>query len=101
MPSPAISAAALSPVLPGRGVDWVLNTLPLAAPAASSLPIGAAWRSTSTSLSGRLEGARRFAARAAGSARALYFQAHETHQFTTWVTATGEYFLIINSSGLR
>lgn len=91
----------ISPVLPGRGVDWVLNTLP---PHGTSGEFVAHRRGVEEYiyvLKGRLEarvGSRRVRLEARD---ALYFQAHETHQFTNLGAGECEYFLIINSSGLR
>ncbi|WP_428030939.1 helix-turn-helix domain-containing protein [Ancylobacter sp.] len=91
----------ISPVLPGRGVDWVLNTLP---PHGTSGEFVAHRRGVEEYiyvLKGRLEarvGSRRVQLEPRD---ALYFQAHETHQFTNLGAGECEYFLIINSSGLR
>ncbi len=41
-----LTRRCLSPVLPGRGIDWVINTLPPRGTAGASAPIAAAWRST-------------------------------------------------------
>jgi len=91
----------ISPVLPGRGVDWVINTLP---PRGTSGEFVAHRRGVEEYIyvaRGRLEarvGTRRVILEAKD---ALYFQAHETHQFTNLGDSECEYFLIINSSGLR
>ncbi|ADH87570.1 transcriptional regulator, XRE family [Ancylobacter novellus DSM 506] len=91
----------ISPVLPGRGVDWVINTLPALGTSGEFVAHRRGVEEYIYVLKGRLEarvGARRVTLE---TGDALYFQAHETHQFTNLEAGECEYFLIINSSGLR
>jgi mannose-6-phosphate isomerase-like protein (cupin superfamily) len=91
----------LSPVLPGRGIDWVLNTLP---PKAATGEFVAHRRGVSEYiyvLKGKLSaciGQRTFIVAEGDS---LYFEADAAHSFTNVGPGQCEYFLVIDSSGLR
>jgi transcriptional regulator with XRE-family HTH domain len=91
----------LSPVLPGRGLDWVLNTLP---PKATTGEFVAHRRGVSEYiyvLKGKLSatiGERTFVVADGDS---LYFEADAGHSFTNIGSGQCEYFLVIDSSGLR
>ena len=91
----------LSPVLPGRGIDWVLNTLP---PRGTAGDFGAHRRGVEEYIyvqSGTLKaviGAEVVTLRAGD---ALYFQADANHAFTNVGKADCVYFLVIDSSRLR
>ena len=90
----------LSPVLPGRGIDFLLNTLPPRGTAGIS---GAHRRGVEEYVyvqAGTLEaaiGGDVFTLRAGDS---LYFQADATHAFTNVGEGECLYFLIIDSSRL-
>ena len=91
----------LSPVLPGRGIDWVLNTLP---PKATTGEFVAHRRGVSEYifvLKGKLSatiGERTFIVAEGDS---LYFEADAGHSFANIGPSECEYFLVIDSSGLR
>ena len=91
----------LSPVLPGRGIDWVLNTLP---PKATTGEFVAHRRGVSEYiyvLKGKLSasiGQRSFVVAEGDS---LYFEADAGHSFTNVGPGRCEYFLVIDASGLR
>ncbi|CAO3437676.1 helix-turn-helix domain-containing protein [Azospirillum endophyticum] len=86
----------LSPVLPGRGIDWVLNTLP---PGASTGEFTAHRRGVAEYiyvLRGRLcavVGERSIVVEQGDS---LYFEADAGHAFTNLGTEPCEYFLVID-----
>ena len=90
----------LSPVLPGRGIDFLLNTLP---PRGSASLFGAHRRGVEQYVyvhQGTLEagiGNERHVLRTGDS---LYFQADATHAFTNIGGEDCVYFLIIDSSRL-
>ncbi|MCG6204712.1 XRE family transcriptional regulator [Rhodopseudomonas sp. HC1] len=91
----------ISPVLPGRGVDWVLNTVPPRGTTGEFVGHRHGVEEYIYMLKGRLEvrlGARRVML---NTGDAIYFQAQEAHQFTNPDDSECEYFLIINSSSLR
>lgn len=86
----------ISPVLPGRGIDWVLNSLP---PGSSTGEFAAHQRSFSEYiyvLKGRLRatiGARVFQLEPGDS---LYFEATVGHSFANAGADLCEYFLVID-----
>jgi transcriptional regulator with XRE-family HTH domain len=91
----------LSPVLPGRGIDWVLNTLP---PGATTGEFVAHRRGVSEYifvLKGRLRaviGDRAFVVEEGDS---LYFEADAGHAFTNLGVEACQYFLVIDATRLR
>jgi transcriptional regulator with XRE-family HTH domain len=91
----------LSPVLPGRGIDWVLNTLP----AKGTTGDFTAHRRGVTEyiyvLEGKMSatiGNRAFIVSAGDS---LYFEADAGHSFTNIGSGACQYFLVIDSAGSR
>jgi transcriptional regulator with XRE-family HTH domain len=91
----------LSPVLPGRGIDWVLNTLP---PGADTGEFVAHRRGVSEYiyvLKGRLRAVVGERVIAVGEGDSLYFEADAGHSFTNIGSGACEYFLVIDSSRLR
>lgn len=92
----------ISPILPGRGVDWVLNTLP---PGSTSGEFTAHRRGTDEyiyvlqgSLEARLGGDQSHRLEAGD---ALYFQAVRTHEFRNVGKGECRYFLVIDSTPFR
>ncbi|MGQ4274574.1 helix-turn-helix domain-containing protein [Terrihabitans sp. B22-R8] len=91
----------LSPVLPARGIDWVLNTLPVGSTTGEFVAHRRGVEEYIYVLKGRLEvsvGERRIILSERDS---LYFQADAIHAFTNLGAGVCEYFLIIDSSKLR
>jgi transcriptional regulator with XRE-family HTH domain len=91
----------LSPVLPGRGIDWVLNTLP---PSASTGEFVAHRRGVSEYifvLKGRLQAVIGDRILVANEGDSLYFEANAGHAFTNIGSGPCEYFLVIDASRLR
>lgn len=91
----------LSPVLPGRGVDWVLNKLPGSGSTGEFVAHRRGVDEYIYVARGRLKatiGARSVILEEGDS---LYFQADVTHAFSNVGTGPCEYFLIIDSSRLR
>ncbi|MEA1834912.1 XRE family transcriptional regulator [Methylobacterium durans] len=91
----------ISPVLPGRGIDWVLNTLP---PGASTGEFVAHRRGVSEYiyvLKGRLRATIGERAIVVEEGDSLYFEADAGHAFTNLGTCPCEYFLVIDASRLR
>ena len=91
----------ISPVLPGRGIDWVLNTLP---PGAATGEFVAHRRGVSEYifvLKGRLRaviGRRTILVEEGDS---LYFEADTGHAFTNLGAEPCQYFLVIDASRAR
>jgi len=91
----------LSPVLPGRGIDWVLNTLP---PRAATGEFTAHRHGVSEYiyvLRGRLRAVIGERTIVVAEGDSLYFEADVGHSFTNIGTGPCEYFLVIDSSRLR
>ena len=91
----------LSPVLPGRGIDWVLNTLP---PGATTGEFVAHRRGVSEYifvLKGRLRATIGDRAVVVEEGDSLYFEADAGHAFTNLGTDACQYFLVIDATRLR
>lgn len=91
----------ISPVLPGRGIDWVLNTLP---PGAATGEFAAHRPGVSEYifvLKGRLRAVIGNQTAVLEMGDSLYFEADAAHSFTNTGTEPCEYFLVIDPSRLR
>ena len=91
----------LSPVLPGRGIDWVLNTLP---PGATTGEFVAHRRGVSEYIfvmKGRLRAKIGDRAVVVEEGDSLYFEADAGHAFTNLGTEACQYFLVIDATRLR
>ncbi|MCJ2135812.1 helix-turn-helix domain-containing protein [Methylobacterium sp. J-026] len=91
----------LSPVLPGRGIDWVLNTLP---PGATTGEFVAHRRGVSEYifvLKGRLRATIGDRALVVEEGDSLYFEADAGHAFTNLGPDACQYFLVIDATRLR
>lgn len=91
----------LSPVLPGRGIDWVLNTLPHGGATGEFVAHRRGVEEYIYVLNGRLAarvGERTVTLEAGDS---LFFEADAEHAFTNIGSGPCEYFLVIDSSKLR
>ncbi len=96
-----LTRRCLSPVLPGRGIDWVLNTLP---PRSTAGDFGAHRRGVEEYifvLSGTLKAVIGAEVVTLRSGDSLYFQADANHAFTNVGKTDCVYFLVIDSSRLR
>lgn len=91
----------LSPVLPGRGIDWVLNTLP---PGGASGEFTAHRRGVEEYiyvLHGRLRATIGERSLTLSEGDSLYFEADLPHAFSNPDAAACEYFLVIDSNRAR
>ena len=96
-----LTRRCLSPVLPGRGIDWVLNTLP---PRGTAGEFGAHRRGVEEYIfvqSGTLKAVIGADVVTLQSGDSLYFQADAKHAFTNVGKCDCVYFLVIDSSRLR
>ena len=91
----------LSPVLPGRGVDWVLNTLPSGCTTGEFTAHRRGVEEYIYVLSGRLEVRIGDKSVMLETGDSLYFEADVQHAFENVGTSSCEYFLIIDSFGFR
>lgn len=91
----------LSPVLPGRGIDWVLNTLPVGGTTGEFTAHRRGVAEYIYVLRGRLRAAIGERVLALGEGDSLYFEADTAHAFTNIGKASCEYFLVIDASRLR
>ncbi len=91
----------ISPILPGRGIDWVLNTLP----AGSSTGEFTGHRRGTDEyiyvLSGTLEARLGDQVLRLAAGDAIYFQATRPHEFRNVGKQDCQYFLVIDSSRSR
>lgn len=91
----------ISPVLPGRGIDWVLNTLPPNAETGNFVAHRRGVEEYIYVLRGRMRvsiGDERVTLNQADS---LYFQADASHSFLNLGKTPCEYFLVIDTSKVR
>jgi transcriptional regulator with XRE-family HTH domain len=91
----------ISPVLPGRGIDWVLNTLP---PRATTGEFVAHKRGVSEYifvLRGKLSAVVGDRTITVAEGDSLYFEADAGHAFTNIGSGPCDYFLVIDSYGRR
>jgi mannose-6-phosphate isomerase-like protein (cupin superfamily) len=91
----------ISPILPGRGIDWVLNTLP---GGSSTGEFTGHRRGTDEYiyvLSGALEARLGDQVRRLEAGDAIYFQASGPHEFHNVGSEDCQYFLVIHSSASR
>ena len=91
----------ISPVLPGRGIDWVLNTLPPEAETGNFVAHRRGVEEYIYMLRGRMRvtiGDQRITMNPGDS---LYFQADTDHSFFNLGKAQCEYFLVIDTSKVR
>ncbi len=100
-PTSGLARRCLSPVLPGRGIDFLLNTLP---PRGTAGLFGAHRRGVEEYVylqRGTLEAAIGDKRHVLHTGDALYFQADANHSFTNIGEEECAYFLIIDSSRLH
>lgn len=91
----------ISPVLPGRGIDWVLNTLPPNAETGNFVAHRRGVEEYIYVLRGRMRvtiGEQRVILNQADS---LYFQADASHSFLNLGKTPCDYFLVIDTSKVR
>jgi transcriptional regulator with XRE-family HTH domain len=91
----------ISPVLPGRGIDWVLNTLPPRATTGDFTPHRRGVSEYIYVLRGRLSAAIGERSIILAEGDSLYFEADAGHSFTNIGSGPCEYFLVIDPSGIR
>ncbi|MFA6386099.1 MAG: helix-turn-helix domain-containing protein [Candidatus Paceibacterota bacterium] len=91
----------ISPVLPGRGIDWVLNTLPPNAETGSFVAHRRGVEEYIYVLRGRMRVTIGEQSVTLNQADSLYFQADATHSFLNLGKTPCEYFLVIDTSKVR
>ncbi len=91
----------ISPVLPGRGIDWVLNTLPKGETTGHFVAHRRGVEEYIFVLSGRLSAKIAEQTVVLEQGDSLYFEADAEHAFTNIGAKPCEYFLIIDSSRYR
>jgi transcriptional regulator with XRE-family HTH domain len=91
----------ISPVLPGRGIDWVLNTLPPRATTGEFTPHRRGVSEYIYMLKGKLNAVVGERSIVLSEGDSLYFEADAGHSFTNIGAGPCEYFLVIDSSGLK
>lgn len=91
----------LSPVLPGRGIDWVLNTLPPGGTTGEFVGHRRGVEEYIYVLKGRLVARVGERSMTLETGDSLYFEADAGHAFTNVGSGACEYFLVIDSARLR
>ncbi|SDO27139.1 Cupin domain protein [Methylobacterium phyllostachyos] len=91
----------LSPVLPGRGIDWVLNTLPPGATTGEFVAHRPGVSEYIFVLKGRLRATIGDRAVVVEEGDSLYFEADAGHAFTNLGAEACQYFLVIDATRLR
>lgn len=91
----------LAPILPARGIDWVMNVLPQGASTGSFVAHRCGVEEYIHVLQGRLRAILDGACYELYEGDALYFQAHIPHEFENFGTGPCTYYLIINSQKAR
>ena len=91
----------LSPVLPGRGIDWVLNTLPARGSTGEFVGHRHGVEEYIFVLKGRLTARVGDRSMTLETGDSLYFEADAEHSFTNAGSGPCEYFLVIDSAKLR
>jgi len=91
----------ISPVLPGRGIDWVLNTLPPEAETGSFVAHRRGVEEYIYVLRGRMRATIGDQRVTLNQGDSLYFQADADHSFLNLGKTQCEYFLVIDSSKVR
>jgi transcriptional regulator with XRE-family HTH domain len=91
----------ISPVLPGRGIDWVLNTLPAKGTTGEFVPHRRGISEYIFVSKGRLSAVIGDRTIVLVEGDSLYFEADAGHSFTNIGSGPCDYFLVIDSSGMR
>ena len=91
----------ISPVLPGRGIDWVLNTLPPNATTGEFIGHKHGVAEYIYVLKGKLSAVVGERTIVVAQGDSLYFEADTGHAFTNIGAGPCEYFLVIDSSRRR
>ena len=91
------SRRCIAPILPSRGLDWVLNELPAGETSGTFVPHHAGVEEYVFVLSGNLQATLGEDEYTLDAGDAIYFEAHVPHAFTAVGSDSCEYFLIINS----
>jgi transcriptional regulator with XRE-family HTH domain len=91
----------ISPVLPGRGIDWVLNTLPPEAETGSFVAHRRGVEEYIYVLRGRMRATVGDQRVTLNQGDSLYFQADAPHSFLNLGKTQCEYFLVIDTSKVR
>jgi transcriptional regulator with XRE-family HTH domain len=91
----------LSPILPGRGIDWVLNSLPPGGQSGEFVAHRQGVEEYIYVLKGRLKAVIGDVVTVLDEGDALYFQADADHAFHNLGSGDCEYFLVIDSARRR
>jgi transcriptional regulator with XRE-family HTH domain len=91
----------ISPVLPGRGIDWVLNTLPAKGTTGEFVPHRRGISEYIFVSKGKLSAVIGDRTIILVEGDSLYFEADAGHSFTNIGSGPCDYFLVIDSSGMR
>jgi len=91
----------LAPILPARGIDWVMNVLPPGASTGAFVPHRHGVEEYVHVLQGRLRATLGGVVYELNEGDAIYFQAHIPHEFQNSGIGPCTYYLVINSQKIR
>jgi transcriptional regulator with XRE-family HTH domain len=91
----------LAPILPARGIDWVMNVLPPGASTGAFVPHRRGVEEYIHVLQGRLRATLGGVVYELNEGDAIYFQAHIPHEFNNFGIGPCTYYLVINSQKIR
>jgi transcriptional regulator with XRE-family HTH domain len=91
----------ISPILPGRGIDWVLNTLPVGSSTGEFIGHRRGTDEYIYVLAGTLEARLGEETHRLEAGDAIYFQATRAHEFRNVGEGDCQYFLVIDSTPFR
>lgn len=96
-PKTGFERRCIAPILPSRGLDWVLNTLPVGQSTGQFVPHAAGVEEYIYVLSGELDAVLDGESHVLTAGTALFFGAHVTHEFVARGAEACQYLLIIDS----
>jgi transcriptional regulator with XRE-family HTH domain len=91
----------VAPILPARGIDWVMNVLPPGASTGEFVPHRRGVEEYIHVLHGRLRARLGSTVYELNEGDAIYFQAHIPHEFQNFGIGPCTYYLVINSQKTR
>jgi transcriptional regulator with XRE-family HTH domain len=100
-PATGHTRRCLAPILPARGIDWVMNVLPPGASTGGFVPHRRGVEEYIHVLQGRLRATLDGVNYELNEGDAIYFQAHIPHEFKNFGIGPCTYYLIINSQKIR
>jgi len=93
-----LNRRCIAPILPSRGLDWVLNELPPGQSTGTFMPHRTGVEEYIFVLDGKLQAELGDTSQTLGAGDAIYFQAHVPHRFTAIGDVDCKFMVIINDT---